>query len=97
MFTGTLVADLRLGDVHSLKEKRSVIRPIVAELRRRYDVAAGEVGAVDLHRRSQIGVAALAGDAAHVRDRLDGCERLLAGRPDVELLEIRRRLFGPDD
>ena len=44
MFTGTLTADLLLGDVHSLKGKRAVVRPIVAELRRRFAVAAAEVG-----------------------------------------------------
>ena len=33
MFTGSLALDLLLGDVHSLKGKRSVVRPIVAELK----------------------------------------------------------------
>ena len=60
MFTGTLTADLLLGDVHSLKGKRSIVRPIVAELRRRYSVAAAEVGDLDLHRRVQVGVATVA-------------------------------------
>ena len=48
MFTGTLTADLLLGDVHSLKGKRAVVRPIVAELRRRFAVAAvaGDAGQV---------------------------------------------------
>ena len=46
MFTGSLTADLLLGDVHSLKGKRAVVRPIVAELRRRFAVAAAEVGQV---------------------------------------------------
>ena len=55
MFTGTLTADLLLGDVHSLKGKRAVVRPIVAELRRRFAVAAAEVGDHDLHRRAQVG------------------------------------------
>ena len=86
MFTGSLVADLLLGDVRSLKEKRSVVRPVVAELRRRYAVAAAEVGDADLHRRTQVGVAAVAADAAHVTDVLDACERLLADRPEVTLL-----------
>ncbi|WP_322751568.1 MULTISPECIES: DUF503 family protein, partial [unclassified Frankia] len=30
MWTGTGVFDLLLGDVRSLKEKRSVVRPVVA-------------------------------------------------------------------
>ena len=37
VFTGALALDLLLGDVHSLKEKRSVVRPIVAELRRKFE------------------------------------------------------------
>jgi uncharacterized protein len=97
VFTGSLVADLLLGDVHSLKEKRAVVRPVVAELRRRYAVAAAEVGDADLHRRAQVGVAAVAADAGHVTEVLDACERLLAGRPEVELLSVRRQLLGSDD
>src|ERR1700756_1596625 len=42
MWIGWLELDLLLGDVHSLKEKRSVVRPIVAELRRRFSVSAAE-------------------------------------------------------
>lgn len=97
MFTGTLRADFLLGDVHSLKEKRSVVRPIVAELRRRYAVAAAEVGDCDLHRRSQIGLSAVAAEARQVRDVLDACERFIAGRPEIELLATERKLFGDGD
>ena len=97
MFTGTLTADLLLGDVHSLKGKRAVVRPIVAELRRRYAVAAAEVGDADLHRRVQVGVATVAANAAHVTEVLDACERLIAGRPEVELLSVRRQLFRDTD
>ena len=96
MYVGTCEFDLLLGDVHSLKEKRSVVRPIVGELRRRFDVAAAEAGHLDLHRRALVGVAVVAPDAAHCGEVLDACERLVAGRPEVELLSARRRLFGSD-
>ena len=97
MFTGALSADLLLGDVHSLKEKRAVVRPIVAELRRRFAVAAAEAGELDLHRRAQIGIATVAGDAAQVTDVLDACERLLAERPEVTLLSAHRQLISDTD
>ena len=97
MFTGSLTADLLLGDVHSLKEKRSVVRPIVAELRRRFAVAAAEVGDPDLHRRVQVGVATVAGASAHVTDVLDACERLLAERPEVTLLSTHRHVSSDTD
>jgi uncharacterized protein YlxP (DUF503 family) len=97
MFVGALELDVLLGNVHSLKEKRSIVRPIVAELRRRFDVAAAEAGALDLHRRASIGVAVVAADAKHCNEVLDACERLVAGRPEVELLSARRRLFTEED
>jgi uncharacterized protein len=97
LVVGTLVADLLLGDVRSLKEKRGVVRPIVAELRRRFEVSAAETGDHDLHRRAEVSVAVVAGDHGHVVEVLAGCERLLAGRPEVELLSTRTRVLDDED
>jgi len=60
MFVGSVAFDVLLGDVHSLKQKRSLVRPLVAELRRKYDVSAAEAGHLDLHRRALVGVAVVA-------------------------------------
>jgi uncharacterized protein YlxP (DUF503 family) len=97
MWIAWIEFDLLLGDVHSLKEKRSVVRPIVAELRRRFDVSAAEVGDMDLHRRARIGVGIVSADRAHAVEVLDAVERLVASRPEVELLSARRREARSDD
>ncbi|WP_431240121.1 DUF503 domain-containing protein [Mycolicibacterium aichiense] len=97
MWIGWLEFDVLLGDVHSLKEKRAVVRPIVAELRRRFTVAAAETGSANLHRRAGIGVSVVAGERAHVVDVLDAAERLVAARPEIELLSVRRGLHRSDD
>ena len=97
MVVGTLVFDVVLGDVHSLKQKRGVVRPVLAELRRRFEVSAAETGLTDLHRRAELSVALVAGDHGHVREVLDGCERLVAGRPELELVASRRRVLDDDD
>lgn len=94
---GWLEFDVLLGDVHSLKQKRSVVRPIVAELQRRFGVSAAETGSVDLHRRAGIGLAVVSGDRAHVVEVLDAAERLVAARPEIELLSARRGLHRSDD
>ncbi|TDC49596.1 DUF503 domain-containing protein [Micromonospora sp. KC207] len=97
MFTGIAVFDLLLpGDSRSLKAKRSYVRPIVAALRR-FEVSVAEVGALDLHGRAEIAVAVVAAEGAHVREVLESCERLVAGRPEAELLSVRRRMYGDDD
>jgi uncharacterized protein YlxP (DUF503 family) len=97
VWTGTLELDVLLGDVHSLKEKRSVVRPLVAEVRRRFSVSAAEVGQLDLHRRTTIGAAMVAADRQHVVEVLDAVERLVAGRPEVELLSAHRRYASSED
>jgi len=92
-----LVCDLLLGDIRSLKQKRAVVRPIVAELRRRFEVTAAETGSAELHRRAEVSVAVVASAHGHVVDVLDGCERALAAHPEVELLSARRRVLDDDD
>jgi uncharacterized protein YlxP (DUF503 family) len=97
MFVGALELDVLLGDVHSLKQKRSVVRPVLAELRRKFEVAVAEAGHLDLHRRALLGVSCVAADHGHVTEVLDRCERLVAARPELELLSARQRMLGPDD
>ncbi|GAB90483.1 DUF503 domain-containing protein [Gordonia rhizosphera] len=97
MWIGFIEFDYLLGDVHSLKHKRSVIRPIVAEIRKRFAVSVAEVGHQDAHRRAMIGVGVVAADRAHVVDVLDEVERFAAGRPEVELLSARRRTIASTD
>src|SRR3954470_12493464 len=97
MFTETAVFDLLLpGDSQSLKQKRSYVRPILAMLKK-YEVSAAEVGMHDLLGRALLGVAAVAAEPAQARAVIDTCENQMAGRPEIELLSVRRRLYGDED
>jgi len=66
VYVGALTLDVLLGDVRSLKQKRSAVRPLIAEVQRRFPGAAvGETGYLELHRRTEIGVAVVSSTAAH--------------------------------
>ncbi|MGV2985067.1 DUF503 domain-containing protein [Microbacterium sp. AGC85] len=98
MWIGWIEFDVLLGDVRSLKEKRSVIRPLIADLSRRTEAAAAEVGAHDLHRRTAIGLSVVGAEITHVREVLDRAERMLAEEhPEVTLLATRRGLHSSED
>ncbi len=97
MWIGWIEFDLLLGDVRSLKEKRAIVRPLVAELQRRFGVSAAEVDHLDLHRRAGIGVSCVAAQHAFVVQVLDNVERLVAGRGEYELLSAHRGLSRSDD
>lgn len=97
LFSGTLTIDVRLGDVHSLKEKRGLIRPVLAELNRRPAVGAAEVDCQDLHRRVVFGIAVVAGSHRRVVELLDDCEGSVAWHPEFEVLSVRRRIHSDED
>jgi uncharacterized protein YlxP (DUF503 family) len=42
-------------------------------------------------------VAVVAADAAHCRTVLDACERLVADRPEVEVLSAHQQLYKEED
>ena len=90
--------DVLLGDVRSLKQKRSMVRPIIAEVQRRFPgVAVAETGLQDLHRRTEIGIAVVSASAANCGEVLDACERLVAFHPEIELLSARHRLYNDEE
>ncbi|WP_247826801.1 DUF503 domain-containing protein [Arthrobacter antioxidans] len=97
MWIGFIEFDVLLGDVHSLKGKRSVVRPLVADLRRKFELSVAEVGHQDLHRRAVVGAGLVGADRRHVVDVLDRVERYVAARPEIELLSARRRLLTSED
>ena len=97
MWIAWIEFDILLGDVHTLKEKRAIVRPLVAELRRRFEVSAAEVGGQSLYRRAELGAVLVTADRAHAVEVLDAVERYVAVRPELDLLSARRRELRSDD
>ena len=98
MYVGALTLDVLLGDVRSLKQKRSAVASIVAEVRRRHPgVSVAETGSLDTRRRTEIGVAVVSSTAAHAAEVLNSCERLVAARPEIELLSAHHRLVTEEE
>jgi len=96
VLVGALAFELHLPDVHSLKEKRAVVRPIVDGARNRFAVSAAEVGHGDKWQRTSLGFAVVSGTAAQVSDVLDSVERFVWSFPEVEVIEATRQWMEVD-
>lgn len=94
MHVASVTMDLRLPAVHSLKEKRAVLRPILDGARRRFAVAAAEVGSQDVWQSATIGMAAVSGSAYHAGEVLDAVERFVWSFPEVEVTCTLRNWMG---
>ena len=97
MWIGWIEFDLLLGDVHSLKEKRSLLRPLLAEIRKHFDVSVAEVDFQDLHRRAVVGVGLVAAERSRIVTALDAVEEHVAARPGMDLLAAHRGIITSND
>lgn len=97
MHVATLTMELHLPASHSLKEKRSSIKPIIEGARRRYCVAAAEVGGQDRWQVATIGMAAVSASAGHANQVLDAVERFVWSFPEVEVTSTRRAWMTDTD
>jgi uncharacterized protein YlxP (DUF503 family) len=96
MFVALLRLELRLPDATSLKDKRSVLRSLSADLRK-LNCAVAEVDHLDQRQRATVAVATVAGEGYHARRVLVSAERETERAAGIELLDSDVTLFGPED
>jgi uncharacterized protein YlxP (DUF503 family) len=96
MFVGIARYELRLPGAASLKDKRAVLRRLLAMLRQKFNVSAGEVDHLDLWQRSTIGVSLVTDTQFHGRRVLHEIERHVSTHPGVELLSEDVEFVSPE-
>ena len=75
MHAAALRVELRIPEAHSLKEKRGALKPLIAELRRRFGVSVAEVDHQDLWQRATLGVAVVAPQAGQLQRLVHSLEK----------------------
>ena len=66
MVVGICTIELGLPGNDSLKDKRSVLKPLLLKLRREFNISVAEVGSQDAWRSATLGVSAVSNDAAYL-------------------------------
>lgn len=83
-----LKVTLRASWVHSLKEKRMVVKSIVQRLKNKFNVSVGEVGKQDIHQIIVIGISAVCGDQKQVDSTLENLIDFVEENTDAEIIDI---------
>jgi len=63
---GLCTIELSLPGHRSLKDKRSAVKPLIAWIRREFNVSVAEVGGQDTWQSATLGIAAVSNDSAYV-------------------------------
>ncbi|MFN8482210.1 MAG: DUF503 domain-containing protein [Anaerolineae bacterium] len=73
MIIGACTLELRLHGVGSLKDKRSIVKPITARLRQEFNVSVAEVDMHDAWETAVLGLAVVSNDAGHAHAQIEKC------------------------
>jgi uncharacterized protein YlxP (DUF503 family) len=90
MFTAVGQVTLHLPDSASLKDKRQVVRSVLARLRNTFEVAAAEVARQDSWQIAVLGIAYVSGEASHAEEVIDHAVRYIEdSRPDLAVTDVQ--------
>jgi uncharacterized protein len=91
MFVLTFEIDLHIPEARSLKAKRMVVKSIVEGARRRFGVAAAEVGYQEQWQRALLGFATVSSSQHHATEVMDEVDRFVWSHPEIQVLTSERR------
>jgi uncharacterized protein YlxP (DUF503 family) len=89
MVIGILQLELRVHDAMSLKDKRRVVKSLKDRIAHGHNVSIAEVGALDEHRRSVLGVAMVANQRRYVEGGLSRIVDFVRSVGSVDLLDYQ--------
>ncbi len=90
MIVGSCLIELEIPGAQSLKDKRSVVKSMLARVQNHFKISAAEVGDLDHWRSAQIGLAVVSNSAPHASEVLQKAVRYLEeGHWDAEITDVQ--------
>ncbi|AEH50664.1 DUF503 domain-containing protein [Pseudothermotoga thermarum] len=81
---------IRLFGIKTLKEKRSLMKHLINELRSKFNVSVSEVGLCDSTNWAEIGVAVVSSSQEVVENTIQNVTLLIENSDGIEVEEIDR-------
>ncbi|MBN1284856.1 MAG: DUF503 domain-containing protein [Anaerolineae bacterium] len=94
MVIGVCTIELDIPGCHSLKEKRGILKPLLARLHREFNVSAAEVDLHDVWQSAAIAVAVISTANGHADRTLQRVVQWIEdNRPEVQVVAERFELI----
>jgi len=92
MIIGSATIKLYAPWVHSLKEKRMVVKSITAKARNKFNISIAETGEQDTHQTILLGIACAAGTVAQADSVMEHVIHFIEENTEAEILNIQREI-----
>lgn len=83
IYVAVYIARLETPWVKSLKEKRSIIKPITEKLKTRFPVSVARLNGLDRHHWEEVGITAISHDKLWLEQLLISCDKFIAEQSAV--------------
>ena len=93
MKIATMTFRLHAPWVHSLKEKRMIVKSLVTKLQNKFHVSAAEIDEQDMHQIIVIGVASIVPHNAMADSLMDEISVFVESNTEAEILEETREVL----
>ena len=93
MTIGLLTVTLHIEEANSLKDKRQVLKSLLAHLRSEFNISATETGDHDVWRTATVGIAVVATDGSYANQVLDKVLDHIESNPRVDVTQTEIELL----
>ncbi|MDD2552978.1 MAG: DUF503 domain-containing protein [Desulfotomaculaceae bacterium] len=93
MIIGVLTLQLHLGEANSLKDKRRILKSLIARIKNRFNVSVAEVGQQELWQCSTLGISMVSCEQAHVHKVLAAVVNFVEAQGSVLITNFQTELL----
>jgi len=85
---------LRSSWIHSLKEKRMVVKSIIQKLKNKFNISVAEVDEQDIHQTIVIDIAGICGSTSQLDSTMEHIITFIECNTDAEIIDIQKEDIG---
>lgn len=93
MFIGSLIVRIHIPYVHSLKEKRSIVKSITTKTKKKFNISIAEIGENDKWQIAELGMAIVSTNMIIIDKQISEIIDFVEANYDVEITEIEKKVF----
>ncbi len=90
MIIGSVTVKLYAPWVHSLKEKRTLVKSVIAKIQNKFNVSIAEVSEQDRHQTIILGIACVADTVIRSGSIINNVIRFIENNTETEIMDIQR-------
>lgn len=93
MFIASAQIEILLYESQSLKEKRQIVKSLIARILNQFNVSVAEIDFLDMWQRAELGLACVSNTSVHAQKQLDIILEYIEQDGRFEIIRIHKEVL----